>query len=551
MEKKQIMIGVDDFEELISENLFYVDKTLFIKEFIESKGKVTLITRPRRFGKTLNMNMLKYFFDIKKDNRALFDGLKIMEHKRIMDKYCGKHPVIYMTLKDDLGNKFKESLEEVSLLMANICQSYLFIYESDCLDKFKKELFYKFCAKEANKKELQNSLKFVAECLYIYYGKKAVILIDEYDAPLNNAVMSGYYEKMIKFMREFLGRAFKSNEFLEFGVLTGVQRISKESMVSGFNNPKICGIFEKTFATSYGFTEDEVKEICETYGYGDQFEEVEKWYNGYRFGGHDIYNPWSIVALIDSGEFRNHWANTGSMDFFKELFDKGTDTLKNEIAGLMTGIPFKMKYDERITYPVLYSNNKVFWSLLLNAGYVKPCAGSTLDKLWVELVNKEVRNIFSDCIDSWFHENQQVLKNTIEEFVGYLLKGNAEGVKTALNDELLNNPSCHDFKEENSYHMFIYGILLAVSGGYQVYSNKESGKGRYDCMIKPDDKGKHAVIIEYKHTKKKTDNLKEVAQTALIQIDNKAYVKNLQSEGYKNVYKYGIAFHKKNCEVAM
>ena len=348
-----------------------------------------------------------------------------------------------------------------------------------------------------------------------------------------------------------MGSAFKSNNYLEFDVLTGVQRISKESLVSSFNNPIVCGIMSEFFATCFGFTEAEVRDACEMYGLSDTFEKVEKWYNGYRFGGRDIYNPWSIIGYLKEKKFKNYWAYTGGITVLEDIFFKGSLGLKDDMAGLLTDIPVKMKYKEHITYPVIYKNDDVFWSMLLNTGYIKPCAGSTEDEFYAELVNREVRNIFADCIDLWFKRQQSAIHKTIRQFVDCVLKGDVEGVSETLNKELLNDPSCHDFKAENSYHMFIFGILLAVSSNYTVYSNPESGKGRSDCLIKPVDKEKYAVVIEFKHERDKSGNLKEVAQKGLKQIEEKAYIYNLKKEGYARIFKYGIAFRKKNCEVAM
>jgi len=383
-----------------------------------------------------------------------------------------------------------------------------------------------------------------------------------------------------------MGSVFKTNDYLEFGVLTGVQRISKESLVSGFNNPFVCGIMNKTFATCFGFTEEEVRDACESYELNDKFDEVKKWYDGYRFGGQDLYNPWSIIKYLKEKEIDNYWINTGSVRVLQDVFYKGDSALRNGLAGLLTGAPIMMSLEDGITYPIKYVHSDTFWTMLLNAGYLKPCNGATAraEIFSAELVNMEVKNIFSRYAKVWFREQQPSISHTIIAFVEYLLKGDAEGVSAILNNELLNNPSCHDFKEENSYHMFIYGILLAVSGKYTVYSNLESGKGRSDCLIKPVDREQFAVVIEFKHCRGEplrrctepvvgepaesvevSPNLcssiflKEEAQKGLQQIEEKSYIStslnnriyNLKKEGYQRIYKYGIAFYKKNCEVAM
>jgi len=557
--KKQILIGADSFEEIVGGNFFYVDKTLFIKELLENRGKVTLITRPRRFGKTLNISMLRHFFDVNMDSKALFDGLKIMEQKDIVEKHLNKYPVVSLTLKDVEEDTYESSIENIRDLISVIFQENLYLYESERLNEYKKKKFDRYCSNDESDVELKSALKFLTECLYTYHKKRVIVLLDEYDAPITNALMNGYYDKMVSFMRGFMGSVFKTNNYLEFGVLTGVQRISKESLVSGFNNPLVCGIMNKEFATCFGFTEEEVRDACETYESGEKYDEVKKWYDGYRFGGLDMYNPWSILKYLKAKEVDNYWVNTGSVRVLQDVFYKGDSALKNGLAGLLTGVPVMMSLEDGITYPIKYVHSDTFWTMLLNAGYIKPCNGVTAraEKFGAELVNMEVKNIFSRYAEEWFGTQQPSISQTIVEFVEYLLKGDAEGVSVILNNELLNNPSCHDFKEENSYHMFIYGILLAVSGKYTVYSNAESGKGRSDCLIKPVDKEQYAVIIEFKHLRSPNEPtfspnfLKEEAQKGLKQIEEKAYIFTLKKEGYQRIYKYSIAFHKKNCEVAM
>ncbi|MCL2158255.1 MAG: ATP-binding protein [Oscillospiraceae bacterium] len=548
---KQILTGAESFQEIIEGDYFYVDKTLFIKELLENRGKVTLITRPRRFGKTMNMSMLESFFDAGANGRALFEGLKIMDYKQIVDKHLNMYPVVFLSLKDLEESAYEDFVVHIRELISDIYRHFRYLFESDRLNEQQKDIFLSLLNGQSTESRLQSSLKFLTECLYTHHQKQAIVLLDEYDAPLTNALVEGYYEKMLKFMRGFLGSVFKTNRYLEFGVLTGVQRIAKEGLLSGFNNPKVCGVMDEEFSACFGFTEDEVKDACEMRDLGDKYDEVKKWYDGYRFGGRDMYNPWSITGYLDRKEFGEYWANTGSMSIFEDVFHKGEASLKNDMAGLVTGAPISMSLEDGITYPVEYKNSSAFWTLLLNAGYIKPCNGKKTDSFGAELVNMEIKNIFSRCAKKWLETQEPSISKAVRAFVGCLLKGDACGVKNTLNDELLNNPSCHDFKEENSYHMFVFGILLAVSGDYTVLSNAESGKGRSDCLIKPLDKEKHAVLIEFKHKSENGKNLKAEAQRALRQIDEKAYVHGLNQEGYRRVYRYGIAFHMKNCDVAL
>jgi len=571
--KKQILIGTDSFEEIVGGNYFYIDKTLFIKELLENRGEVTLITRPRRFGKTLNMSMLRYFFDVNMDGKALFDGLNVMEHKDIVEKHLNRYPVIFLTLKGVEDDTYESSIETIRDMISDIYRQNRYLFDSDRLDEGQKSVFYALFLGKSTQNRLKSALLFLTECLYTYHKKRVIVLLDEYDAPITNALMKGYYDEMVSFMRGFMGSVFKTNDYLEFGVLTGVQRISKESLVSGFNNPKVCGIMNKDFVTCFGFTEEEVKDACNIYGLNDKFDEVKQWYDGYRFGGQDMYNPWSIIRCLDEGEIDNYWVNTGSVRVLQDVFYKGDSALKDGLAGLLTGAPVIMRLEDGITYPIKYVHSDTFWTMLLNAGYLKPCNGVTAraEKFGAELVNMEVKNIFSRYAEEWFETQQPSISRIIVAFVEYLLKGDAEAVSDILNNELLNNPGCHDFKEENSYHMFIYGILLAVSGKYTVYSNSESGKGRSDCLIKPVDKEQYAVVIEFKHCRGELHSpkepafspkprrgelhspnfLKEEAQKGLQQIDEKSYIFTLKKEGYQRIFKYGIAFHTKNCEVAM
>ena len=550
--KKQILTGEEAFDRIIEDDCFYIDKTLFVKELLESKGKVTLITRPRRFGKTLNISMLEHFFDASKDSKALFDGLKIMEHKDIVEKHMNKYPVVSLTLKDVEENTYKSAIENIRDLVSELYKQHLYILEQDILDDTDKNKFLEFRSGKSTESGLKSALKFLTECLYTYHKNRVIVLLDEYDRPIDNAYIEGFFPKMVKFMRGFMGGVFKTNKYLEFGVLTGVQRISKESLVSCFNNPLVCGVMNKLFATCFGFTEEEVMAACEMYETGDKYDEVKKWYDGYRFGGVDMYNPWSIIGFLKELDFGEFWVNTGSLHIMQDVFKKGDSDLKNEFAGLLTGVPVMMFLEDGISYPMRYVNSDTFWTMLLNAGYIKPCNGAKTDKFPAELVNMEIKNMFSRYAKNWFNEQQPSISETILDFVEYLLNGDVEAVSSTLNDDLLNNPSSHDFKMENSYHMFIYGMLYALSGKYLVYSNQEAGKGRSDCVIKPIDKRKSAVIVEFKHVKKiPPGNLKQEAQNGLQQINEKAYIHNLKREGYERIFKYGIAFHKKNCAVAM
>ena len=549
--KKQILIGTDCFDELIENNFFYVDKTLFIKELLEKRGKATLITRPRRFGKTMNMWMLDTFFDIRRDTKHLFEGLKIMEHEDIINKYLNKFPTIFLSLKGVEEPTYNEVIGNVKSMISEIFQNNMYLLESDKLNDIQKQKFLKFCEEKENVSELKKSLKFLTECLYIYHQKRTIVLFDEYDVPLDNANNEGFYPKMIKFMRGFMGQLFKSNKYLEFGVLTGCIRISKEGLFSSFNNPVIRGLMDKDFSTCFGFTEEEVKESCKLYDLENKYDEVKKWYNGYRFGGIEMYNPWSIANYLQTKEFDIYWVNTGSTNTLQEMFYKGDENLRNDLAGLLTDIPIQMSLEDTFTYPIDNVSSNKFWSLFLYAGYIKPCNGAKKGKFYAELVNYEIKHVFSNYAEQWLSKIKPNISKIVVDFVSNLLKGDVEKVSEILNKNLLKTPSYHDFKVENSYHMFIFGILIAVAEEYSVVSNQESGEGRSDCMIRPYDKNKYAAVIEFKHETKASMSLKQIAIEGLNQIENKSYIRTLKNEGYDKIYKYSIAFYKKKCEVVM
>ena len=549
--QKKISIGTEFFDTIIVEGYFYIDKTLFIKELIDKKGEVNLFTRPRRFGKTLALTTLQCFFDIQQKRRDLFNGLQIMEYPEIVERYQNKYPVIFLTLKDVVSMSYGDAIDKISLLIASVYKRHRYLYKSETLNEIDEQQFNRYYARNAKEPDLENSLQFLCECLYNHFEKKVIILIDEYDTPIKTALEWSYYPQMINFMRGFLGSMFKSNPYLEFGVLTGVQRISQEGLFSSLNNLMVNGVMDKDFPTCFGFTEIEVRDACEYFNLDVKYEEVKQWYNGYRFGEQDIYNPWSITNYLKDTNFKNYWVNTGSMTFLRDLFQEGSDALKNKMADLLTDKPVEMKYTDRIVHPIVYENDNVFWSLLLNAGYIKPCIGSLEDEFYVELVNKEIRNTFADNVKSWF-EKQADLHEIIQEFVRYLLEGKPEEVKNILNEELLNNPSYYDFKAENSYHMFIFGILIATSKTYTIVSNQESGKGRADLMIKPLNKEKPALIIEFKYLKRLSggQTLVDLAQEGLNQIEEKKYATTLKNEGYERIYIYSMCFYKKECEMS-
>ena len=565
--KKSLPIGHEFFDVLISKGLYYVDKTLLIKEIIDVSSAVTLVTRPRRFGKTLNMSTLECFFDITSDNRKLFEGLQIMEHADIVERYMNKVPVVFITLKDVEESTYKDSLFALKDMMARVYSRHRYLLESDKLTAYQKARFDKVLSGKLTEAEIKASLISLTEYLYTHHSEKRVILlIDEYDAPINNAELNGFHAQMIKFMRGFLGKSMKSNRFLEFAVITGVQRIAKEGLFSELNNLLVCGIPDDQYAECFGFTKNEVEAACEYYNRKDSIAEIEKYYDGYRFGQKSLFNPWSIVNYLHFGKLESYWVNTGSLSILENIFIKGTVSLKSAMESLLMDMPIKMKLDQHITYPINYSDTDLFWTLLFNAGYIKHRKGvpvGDFKSFEAELVNLEVKESFKQCIERWMQRQPHGFSNALNEFLEALLGGNPERIQSALNEKLLRSLSYHDMIRENSFHMFILGMLQATGDEYLIRSNRESGHGRADCIMRPlSDRGgtdvsRAAVVMEFKLVKPEKGvrltaaAVAREAAAALIQIEEKGYDGELAAEGYKTVYKYGIAFGGKFCVVNM
>ena len=553
--KKALPIGIEFFEEMITKDYFYIDKTLFIKEILDMKSKVTLITRPRRFGKTLNMSMLRCFLDVHQEQRELFDGFKIMQYQDIVETYQNKHPVILLSLKSIKEPTYDESLMSLGRLISNLYYEYQYIYDSDMLYEGQKKDFLTITMKEANPTELKYSLKELMGYLYAYHKKKVIVIIDEYDAPIDNAEIKGYYPEMVEFIRGFLGDALKGNEYLEFSVITGVQRIAKEGLFSDLNNLKVCSISDDWLEDSFGFTKEEVYAACKYYGMQDDMKEIKAFYDGYLFGRKEMYNPWSILNYLAEGKMDAYWVNTASMGILGNIFVKGSYKLKAMMEGLLMDEPVKMKIGDHITYPIRYEKSDALWTLLLNAGYLKikdTIPSDLFPEYMAVLVNNEVKAAFRYCIRQWMSNTRDEFAEGLNDFIEALADGDAEGMEVALNEELLYSPSYYDMVNENSFHMFILGILQVVGGTYMIRSNREEHKGRADCTMRPHDKNKAAVVIEFKHVKDKDATEDMIAQSAkegLEQIKEKSYTEDMKVEGYNTVYEYGIAFSGKYCVV--
>ena len=548
-------VGVENFEDLIQTGYYFVDKTLFIRELIDMKGKVNLFTRPRRFGKTLNMSMLRYFFEMgKADNAELFQGMKIMDAGEEYLAHMGKYPVISISLKsmkqltyddafyclqEELAREFKRHDELLPRLL----------YKED------REKYLRFIGRKAETKEYLDSLKFLSECLFQCYGRKAIILIDEYDVPLENAYFSGFYDKMVSVIRALFESALKTNDNLEFAVITGCLRISKESIFTGLNNLKIMSITSRTYAEHFGFTPEEVEQILRDYGLEDNLKIVKQWYDGYRFGESEVYNPWSVINYVDScyhdkkAFAKPYWSNTSSNSIVKNLIEQADISLKQEIERLIEGGTIEKPIHEDITYDDMNSTQDNLWNFLFFTGYLKKISerqeGETI-YMEMAIPNSEVRYVYKNAVLRWFEERTE--KKELKPLYESLLNGKADELAEILSENLMETISFYDY-QESYYHGFLAGMLKNI-GNYIVQSNRESGNGRPDILVRyPSVRGK-AVIIEIK-VSKTYQGMEEKCDEALNQIEEQKYEEALRQEGYRDILKYGVAFYRKECMVKL
>ena len=548
-------VGVENFEDLIQTGYYFVDKTLFIRELIDMKGKVNLFTRPHRFGKTLNMSMLRYFFEMgKADSAELFQGMKIMDAGEEYLAHMGKYPVISISLKsmkqltyddafyclqEELAREFKRHDELLPGLP----------YEED------RKKYLRFIGRKAEPKEYLDSLKFLSECLFQCYGRKSVILIDEYDVPLENAYFSGFYDKMVSVIRALFESALKTNDNLEFAVITGCLRISKESIFTGLNNLKIMSITSRTYAEHFGFTPEEVEQILRDYGLEDNLKIVKQWYDGYRFGESEVYNPWSVINYVDScyhdkkAFAKPYWSNTSSNSIVKNLIEQADISVKQEIERLIEGGTIEKPIHEDITYDDMNSTQDNLWNFLFFTGYLKKISerqeGETI-YMEMAIPNSEVRYVYKNAVLRWFEERTE--KKELKPLYESLLNGKADELAEILSENLMETISFYDY-QESYYHGFLAGMLKNI-GNYIVQSNRESGNGRPDILVRyPSVRGK-AVIIEIK-VSKTYQGLEEKCDEALNQIEEQKYEEALRQEGYRDILKYGVAFYRKECMVKL
>ncbi len=555
MDFKPIPIGIENFKELIDKECYYVDKTLMIKDILDNCSKVNLYTRPRRFGKTLNMSMIQYYFEnTDKDNSYLFDGLNISKAGDKYSKHMGQYPVISISLKSMKQSSYEESFYQYISIISEEFDRHSYLLESELISDEDKEDFIKIKKRTADEKIYNTSIKFLSRCLNKYYNKNVIILIDEYDVPLECAYFNGFYDEMVNLIRSAFESALKTNNSLEFGILTGCLRVSRESIFTGLNNPKINSITTIDYSEYFGFTEPEIRKIVEDYNISERFDDIKDWYDGYLFGKTEIYNPWSILNFIsDSRKDNNallkaYWSNTSSNDIIRELIFNGELETKSLIQDLMNGKSIEKPIYEEITYRNIDINTDYIWSFLLFTGYLKQIdsylEGDTIYSKMV-IPNREVRSIYRNTISQWFKEKVQ---NTgTSDLFNAVITGNAEMFAKEVNKWLRKCISYQD-NYESFYHGFLAGLLLG-SEEYTVKSNRENGNGRTDIVICEYQERTVAVIIEIKIADKYID-LEKKCDEALNQIESRNYESELTEVGYQNIIKYGIAFcSEKVCKV--
>ena len=554
MERKPLPIGIEDFKEVIDSGYYFVDKTLMIKDLIANKVKVGLFTRPRRFGKTLNMSMIQRFFEKTDESNAyLFDGLKISEFPECM-QYQGQSPVISISLKSMKQATFEEAFAVFKdLIRAEILRHKSVLFQNDAIEKTDLDSLTRFIELKAEKSDYNTSLRFLSRLLASAYNKNVIILIDEYDVPLENAFHQGFYTDMVNLICSVFESALKTNPSLDRAFLTGCLRISNESIVSGFNNAEVFTVISPRFADSFGFTPNEVASILRHYNLEDKANEIQVWYDGYLFGDAKIYNPWSILNCVDSyldndeAACKPYWSNTSSNEIVKRLIEESNDRTKNAIEELINGTPVKAQIYEDITYGTIDVNSEYIWSFLLFTGYLKVTAYETIgDETYYEMVipNAEVKSIYKNTIRAWFEKKINADSRT--DILEAILKADAEKLEDLLCTWMVNTISCFD-EQENYYHGFVTGLVSGFNG-YMVVSNRESGNGRFDLVVKQRSKWNYAAILEFKIVDK-YNQMTKACEDALKQIEEKDYEASLRDEQYENIAKLGICFCQKRCRV--
>ncbi len=560
MVKRNLPIGIEFYKKIIDEDYYYVDKTLMIKELIDRQSYVNLFTRPRRFGKTLALDMIKTFFEKEtdrqgnvSDNRHYFEGMKIMSAGEKYTKQMGQYPVIHFSMKSA-----KQADQDTAfwMLKKQIAEEYIrhqYVLMSSELLESEKVMYQKIMSLSEENRLYMDSIAFLSKCLAGYHKQKVIILIDEYDVPLENAYFAGFYNEMTSFIRSLLESALKTNEHLKFAVITGCLRVSRESIFTGLNNLNIISVTSNNFAEYFGFVESEIEELLSYYELEDRVEEIRQWYDGYLFGQTKVFNPWSVINYLNSFVTdkvtypRPYWANTSSNHIVRQLIDEADDTVKAELEDLMSGKTISKQIHEDITYEDIHSTRDNLWNFLFFTGYLKAVEihfDGTRAYMSLAIPNREVRYIYENNIMEW--SDRRIITVDFTQMYQAMFDGNVKIFEEFLKEQLQSSISFYD-ENESFYHGFMLGIMGSLAS-YRVISNRETGKGRADLILKPFDVQRKVIIIELKYAKE-ISMLEKGCDQALRQIEDRQYKDELLSDGYQHFIEYGICFHKKNCRI--
>ena len=557
-ERKRLPVGVENFEQIINDNYYYVDKTGLISELLRNGGMVNLFTRPRRFGKTLNMSMLEHFFSIERD-QSIFDGLEISKDTKLCEEYMGKYPVISISLKGINAATYEDAFDFAVQIMKNAAGKMQFLLESGNLSDFDKAEYKKLLDSGMSKAVFCSGLKTLSELLEKHYGTKVVLLIDEYDVPLAKAFENGYYDQMIFLIRSLLEQALKTNDSLKFSVMTGCMRISKESIFTGLNNLKVLSITDERYDEYFGFTDAEVREMLKYYGIEDHYEEVKNWYDGYLFGGVEVYCPWDVLNYCDklkdhTDSFpENYWINTSSNDAIRKFIQMSDNfKTKREIETLLAGGEIIKEIHQELTYPEMYQSLENVWSLLFMTGYLTQRGRIDAKRYKLAIPNLEIRDIFQTQIMEYFKESVAKDGDTLSRFCDALKRGEETKVEEIFESYLKKTISIRDtFVKKASKENFYHGILLGILGvkeEWYVSSNQECGDGYSDILVETEN-SEMVILIEVKYAN--DGNLDQACQRALQQIAEKKYDEEFRENGVDKILKYGIACYMKRCKVKL
>ena len=553
--KLKLPVGIENFEEIRKSGFYYIDKTRLIEQLLQNWGKVNLFTRPRRFGKTLNMSMLKSFFEIGTDS-SLFEGLYISNNTELCNEYMGKYPVIFLSLKDVDGLTFSKSKEMLSEIIKEEADRHYYLKNSEKLTQEDRISFQSILT--GTDENIENSLKTLSRFLYKHYDRKTIIIIDEYDVPLDKAFQNGYYKEMVALIKGIFGQALKTNDFLQFAILTGCLRISKESIFTGLNNFEVLSILNVQYDECFGFTDAEVRKILKDYGLSAHYADMKEWYDGYRFGNTDIYCPWDVIryskslCMYEEAKPEDFWSNSSGNAIVRRFIDKADASTKNEIERLIAGEYIEKEISQELTYEELDDKIENLWSVLFTTGYLTQQGRTDDDRYRLAIPNKEIRNLFIKKVREWFRDASKNDGKALGEFCNAFIQKNSQKIEQLFGDYLWNTISIRDTavakeKKENFYHGILLG-LLGYKSNWIIKSNAESGTGYSDILIEAPD-NRTGIVIELKYAE--NGNMDKACLDAIKQIEEKDYVGRLKQDGMRNFISYGIACYKKDCKVML